>query len=327
MGEKLNLKRNCKGIFILHVSEEDEGKRLDIFLAENLPCISRSFIKKYFEPENDGLILVNNQQKKPHYHLKSGEIIEVLLPEPRPVELEPASIKLDILYEDEDIIVLNKQPGIPVHPGVGHEKDTVVNALLNYLKEKDRLSTIGGEMRPGIVHRLDKDTSGVLVIAKNNSAHENISRQFAMRKVKKIYESIVKGIVTPKEGIISKPIARHSYNRKKFTISETGKEAITEYRVIDSKNETSWIEFIPKTGRTHQIRVHASSTGHPIIGDPVYSRKSYQSDFIALFAKSLTLFLPKSGERKTFIAPYPLHFKKLLRLLEYIDLNCYKNSL
>jgi len=327
MEEKLSLKRNYKSKLTLYVSEENEGKRLDIFLVENLPKISRSCIKKYFEPESQGVILVNSLPKKPHYHLKAGEIVEVTLPEPKPVELEPASINLDIIYEDADILVLNKAPGIPVHPGAGHVKDTIVNALLYYLEERGGLSTIGGEKRPGIVHRLDKDTSGVLVIAKNNPAHEYISRQFALREVQKLYEAVVKGVLIPREGTISKPIVRHPYNRKKFTISETGKEAITDYRVIDSKIDTSWVEFIPKTGRTHQIRVHASSIGHPIIGDPIYSRKANQwVEYIALFAKSVTLIHPKSGERKIFTAPYPEHFKKLLKLLGYTETDL-KNSL
>jgi len=214
--------------------------------------------------------------------------------------------------------VINKQAGIPVHPSAGHSDDTVVNALLHYLGKNGRLSNIGGKLRPGIVHRLDKDTSGVLLIAKNNLAHERLSEDFASREVEKVYEAIVKGVLKPEEGRIEKPIARSPINRKKFTVSETGREAITLYRVLDTRVDTTWVRLFPMTGRTHQLRVHLSSIGHPIIGDPLYSRKSHVMDYIALVARELRIKHPSTGEKLYFKAPYPHHFLKLADTLGYV---------
>ena len=213
--------------------------------------------------------------------------------------------------------MINKQPGIPVHPSPGHESDTIVNALLHYFGKSGTLSDIGGELRPGIVHRLDKDTSGVLLVAKNNRAHEKISLSFAERRVSKTYEAFVKGIVQPSKGVIDEPIARSVKHRKKFTVSEHGREAVTHYRVIDSRHDTSWLSLNPKTGRTHQLRVHLSHIGHPIIGDPIYARKSHQSEFLALVAKELTFEHPDSGKEVCFRAPYPPHFHDLAERYGY----------
>ena len=222
-----------------------------------------------------------------------------------------------MLYEDESLLVINKQPGIPVHPSPGHASDTIVNALLHYFGKSGTLSNIGGELRPGIVHRLDKDTSGVLLVAKNNAAHEKISINFAERRVSKTYEAFVKGIVRPDTGVVDEPIARSVKHRKKFTVSEHGREALTHYRVIDSRRDTSWLSLNPKTGRTHQLRVHLSHIGHPIIGDPIYARKSHQSEFLALIAKELILEHPVSGKEVSFKAPYPPHFHELAERYGY----------
>lgn len=221
------------------------------------------------------------------------------------------------MFEDDDILILNKPAGIPVHPAPGHEKDTIVNALLFHFKEKGTLSNIGGVNRPGIIHRLDKDTAGVLLIAKNNFSHAYISREFAGRKIEKVYEAIVKGVIFPAEGVIDKPIGRHPKNRKKFTVIEDGREAITLYKTLDSKNETTLVRFIPKTGRTHQIRVHAANIGHPIIGDPLYARKSHPVKYIALFAKEITITHPRTEKPISFKAPYPKHFMELAEILGY----------
>lgn len=309
--------RKSEAQFSFHIYDSSANTRLDVFLADNLTGFSRSQIQKYLHEDTGSVILVNSGIKKPHYHLKPGDTVEVNIPEPEAVSLEPVSINLDILYEDQDIIVLNKQPGIPVHPSCGHENDTVVNALLFHLGQKGLLSNIGGEKRPGIVHRLDKDTAGVMVVAKNNPSHTHISRQFARREIEKIYEAIVKGTVTPVSGIIDKPIIRSTKNRKKFTTGPAGRESLTLYRVIDSRNETSWVEFRPKTGRTHQLRVHAVSIGHPIIGDPLYARRSCPVQYTALFAKSLVFKHPKTGLKMKFRAPYPVHFIELANALEY----------
>jgi 23S rRNA pseudouridine1911/1915/1917 synthase len=279
--------------------------------VEKLRGFSRSQLQRLIQNNKVSAVLVNKENKKPNYQLKSGDIVEVKIPEPEDVSLQPLECELDILFEDNDILVINKHPGIPVHPSAGHRNDTIVNALLYYLKETGSLSNIGGEKRPGIVHRLDKDTAGVMVIAKNNESHLIIAKQFAQRKIKKIYEAILKGRLTPSEGTIDRSIARSTRNRKKFTVSETGKESITKYRVIDSKNETSWVEFIPKTGRTHQLRVHAVSLGHPIMGDPLYARRTHSLPFLALVAKSLVFTHPKTGNILQFTAPYPSHFRDL----------------
>lgn len=297
------------------VTDDDRDRRLDVFLVERLPDLSRSHIQKYLQEEE--LILVNGSQRKPHYKLKPGDSIQVTIPPPRETHLESTDINIDVLYEDDSLLVINKQPGIPVHPSPGHDTDTIVNALLHYFGKTGTLSSIGGELRPGIVHRLDKDTSGVLLIAKNNTAHERISLSFAERRVTKTYEAFVKGVVQPAIGVIDEPIARSVTHRKKFTVSEHGREAVTHYRVIDSLNETSWLSLTPKTGRTHQIRVHLTHIGHPIIGDPIYARKAHQSEYIALFAKELTVTHPMSGELVTFRAPYPAHFIELAKRYGY----------
>ena len=311
-----NLNRNSRERkYEYTVTDDDRDRRLDVFLVERLPDLSRSHIQKYLQEEE--LILVNGSQRKPHYKLKSGDSIQVTIPPPRETHLEPTDISIDVLYEDDSLLVINKQPGIPVHPSPGHDTDTIVNALLHYFIKTGTLSSIGGELRPGIVHRLDKDTSGVLLIAKNNTAHERISLSFVERRVSKTYEAFVKGVVQPTIGVIDEPIARSVNHRKKFTVSEHGREAVTHYRVIDSLHETSWLSLTPKTGRTHQIRVHLTHIGHPIIGDPIYARKAHQSEYIALFAKELTVTHPVSGELVTFRAPYPAHFIELAKRYGY----------
>lgn len=287
-----------------------------MFLSGRIEGISRSHIQKYIQPGSN-LILVNSTLKKAHYRLKKNDIVDVTLPPPVELELCPAAIDLDILYEDEDLLVINKQAGVPVHPSPGHFDDTVVNALLHYLGKSGKLSNIGGKLRPGIVHRLDKDTSGVLLTAKSNLAHERVSRDFAARGVEKVYEAIVKGVLSPPEGRIDKPIARSATNRKKFAVSETGKQAITVYRTMDSRNDTTLVQLFPMTGRTHQLRVHLSSIGHPIIGDRIYSRKSHAVEYIALVAKELRIAHPLTGERLCFTAPYPAHFRELAGALGY----------
>jgi 23S rRNA pseudouridine1911/1915/1917 synthase len=314
------------------VPESEAGRRLDVVLTERLARSSRSLIQKYIE---EGAVLVNEASRKPNYRLKAGDNVEVSVPEPKPTALVPANIPLEILYEDDELLVINKPPGLPVHPGAGHARNTITNALLHHIGESGSLSNIGGESRPGIVHRLDKDTAGVLVVAKTNHAHEHLSRQFAGRTTVKVYEAIVKGVLLPSSGVIDKPIARSAHNRKKFAVLAHGKEAVTRYTVLDAKGGTSLVRFIPKTGRTHQLRVHAASIGHPIIGDPLYSRKVRRSvtvvgekpalpsetepsaGTIALFARSLTFRHPLTGESMTFSAPYPPHFADLARRLGY----------
>jgi 23S rRNA pseudouridine1911/1915/1917 synthase len=297
------------------VLEAEAGRRLDVSLTERLDRCSRSLIQKYIE---EGAVRVNAAPRKPNYRLRAGDTVEVTIPEPKPTALVPADIPLEILYEDDELLVINKPPGIPVHPGAGHGNNTITNALLHHIGETGSLSSIGGEGRPGIVHRLDKDTAGVLVVAKTNHAHDHLSRQFSGRTTVKVYVAIVKGVLLPSSGVIDKPIARSAHNRKKFAVLEHGKEAVTRYKVLDARSGTSLVQFIPKTGRTHQIRVHAASLGHPILGDTLYSRNALRtSETIALFARSLAFRHPLTGELMTFIAPYPPHFTSLARRLGY----------
>jgi 23S rRNA pseudouridine1911/1915/1917 synthase len=293
------------------VTEREAGRRLDVFLASKLEGVSRSLIRKHIDDGERAVVRVNSRPQKAHYRLREGDVIAVRVPPPKETKLVPREMPLSILYEDEEIIVVNKGPGVPVHPGAGHGNDTIVNALLHYSGTAGSLSDIGGENRPGIIHRLDKDTAGVLLVAKTNAAHAHLSLQFHNRTTEKLYEAIVKGRLVPAEGVIDGPIARCPYNRKKFSVAEHGREAVTAYRVVDSKNDTSYVRFFPKTGRTHQIRVHAAHVGHPILGDPLYSRKAREVRYLALLARQITVVHPKTGERMTFTAPYPRYFRDL----------------
>jgi len=310
-------KKKSETTFTFQVTENETKTRLDVYLVNHLKELSRSLIKRYIDDQSHDTVLVNSRKRKANYKLKDGDVVEIHIPEARESTLKPLNLELDIIYEDDDILIINKPPAIPVHPSFGHENDTIVNVLIHHFRSSESLSTIGGEKRPGIVHRLDKDTSGVLLIAKNDFTHTKISREFSERKTEKQYEAIVKGVVFPGEGVINKPLARSKINRKKFTVTETGRDAITYYKLIDSKADTTWIRFIPKTGRTHQIRVHSLSIGHPIIGDKLYSRKSYKSQYIALVAKSLKIIHPRTNKSMTFEAAYPEHFIRLAKSLGY----------
>jgi 23S rRNA pseudouridine1911/1915/1917 synthase len=246
--------------------------------------------------------------------------VRVLLPPPRESRIEAAPIPLDIIHEDDDLLVINKPPGVPVHPSPGHRDDTLVNGLLHHLQ--GRLSDIGGELRPGIVHRLDKDTSGVMLVAKNNEAHLRLAEDFARRRVHKVYEAILWGTIGAEEGRIEQPLGRSRWNRKKFAVDPAGREAITLYGVVDRREETTWVRLFPKTGRTHQLRVHMASIGHPILGDPLYGRKKRADGpsappYLALIAREISFDHPATGKKVTFTAPYPAHFLVLAGRLGY----------
>jgi 23S rRNA pseudouridine1911/1915/1917 synthase len=257
------------------VTEKLYGKRLDIAISEIFCDISRTYIKKLIV---DGNILIDDQKQKPHYKLRAGEKITITFPPPEDTGLKPENIELDIIYEDQEILVLNKQPGIVVHPAPGHPEHTLVNALLHHIKD---FSLIGGVRRPGIVHRLDKDTSGCLVVAKTERSCQYLQKQFKNRIVKKYYLALAGGIIPLENGTIDAPIGRHQAHRRKMSVNYTGRGAVTEFHVKERYSGATLLEILLKTGRTHQIRVHLSHIGHPVLGDREYGSK-YSSYSVSL---------------------------------------------
>jgi len=252
-------------VFCIRVRPSDEGKRLDVLLASLLEACTRSFAAGLIAAKK---VRVDGRPKKPGYRVKSGETISGSIPEPVPIEFKPEPIPLNIIYEDPHIVVVNKQPGLVVHPAPGHFSGTLVNGLLYHCPD---LGEIGGELRPGIVHRLDKNTSGTLVVAKNGAAHANLSRQFKSRKVKKDYLALVYGHMKSSAGSIKLPIGRHPVDRKRMsTVSPRGRTAETEWKIRAQLQGIALLEVHLKTGRTHQIRVHCAAMHHPIVGDRVY---------------------------------------------------------
>ncbi|OGI10919.1 MAG: hypothetical protein A2Y40_10440 [Candidatus Margulisbacteria bacterium GWF2_35_9] len=276
--------------------EEIESTRIDIWLSE-LCNRSRSFIKNCC---NEDKILVNSKSIKPSFLLKSGDIVEYDLIE-EPLDLVANDIKLDIIYEDNDIIVINKAAGLTVHPGAGNKNNTLVNALLFYNKQ---LSSIGNLDRPGIVHRLDKNTSGLIVVAKNNIAHNKLADDFKNRLVSKKYIALLQGYLQESEDTISLPLAKHPNNQKKIVVDlNNGKESITEYKVLKEANEKTLVEITLHTGRTHQIRVHFSHIGHPVVGDDLYGKKGGKKQLLHSFYLSFNH--PITGKKMEFEAPLP----------------------
>lgn len=294
---------------------QHESQRLDAFLSHHLQEYSRSIIQRWIKERN---VTVNGAYIKPSYHTRHGDVIQVTVPPAQTIELKPQDISLKILYEDDDIIVINKQPGLVVHPAPGNYENTLVNALLFHCTN---LSSINGIIRPGIVHRLDKDTSGVLVVAKNDLAHLALSGQFAQRTIKKVYLALVAGHISPAlPSRISAPIGRHPIHRKKMSVNpEHGKEAVTKFRIVKQWDDCALLKVIIKTGRTHQIRVHLSHIGHPVIGDTEYGKRHINnrySDYASrqmLHAFALTLRHPRSDETMQFKAPLPHDMKHLIR--------------
>ena len=290
------------------------GERLDVFLTRMQPEFSRSHIQKLIAAGN---ALVNQTVRKGNYKLKEGEQVELSVPEPENTELLPEDIPLDILYEDKDIIVLNKARGMVVHPAAGVFSGTLVNALMYHCED---LSGINGEIRPGIVHRLDKDTSGVMVAAKNDQAHLSLAKQIQDKTAFRVYQAVVWGNIKEESGIIRGDIGRDTSDRKKMAIvRENGKPAVTHFRVLERFGEYTLTECRLETGRTHQIRVHMSYIGHPLVGDPKYGtdrhgrvRGKFSIRGQALHSMSLELTHPVTGERMHFEAPLPDDMKDLL---------------
>lgn len=298
-----------KEIFI--VDSLSAGKRVDVFLSDAVKDTTRSQIKKSIE---DGLTRVNNKEVKSGKILKDGDLIEFEVKEYE-TDVLPEDIPLDIIYEDDDIAVINKPQGMTVHPAVGNFTGTLVNALLYHFKS---VSDIGGETRPGIVHRIDKDTSGLLVVAKNNKAHLSLAKQIASKSCKRTYLALVEGVVKQDKGTIDKPIGRSTSDRKKMAINYSGREAITHFRVLERYKDASLVQFDLETGRTHQIRVHTKDMGHPIIGDKAYGFKNQRFNLAGqlLHARKLVLTHPSTGKRMEFEAPLPDYFLKVQNVLE-----------
>ncbi len=298
---------------LFSITTDDSGKRLDIWLTAKLEKYSRSFIEKLIE---DGNAAVNGKNVKAGYKMKAGDKIDVMVPEPRILDVKAENIALDILYEDHDIIVINKPRGMVVHPAAGNYSGTLVNALLEHCKES--LSDINGVIRPGIVHRIDKDTSGVLVVAKNNSAHNQLSERLKEHDIQRIYIAVAEGVIREESGKIDAPIGRHPVERKKMAVNvKNGRRAVTYFKVLERFQSATLLEVKLETGRTHQIRVHMSYIGYPLVGDPVYGRKKQRYDLNgqALHAKLLGFVHPSTGEYMEFEAELPEDFKALLEKL------------
>lgn len=292
---------------------DQEGERLDVFLTRMEPELSRAHIQKLVAAGNAA---VGGRVRKSNYKLQAGELVTITIPAAQPVAILPENIPLDVLYEDADIIVVNKPRGMVVHPATGVYSGTLVNALLFHCHD---LSGINGEIRPGIVHRLDKDTSGVMVAAKNDAAHIDLAEQIRTKTAHRIYHAFVCGNIREEAGIIKGDIGRHPTDRKKMAIvHEHGKPAVTHFRVLERFGDYTLVECRLETGRTHQIRVHMASIGHPVLGDPKYGpRKAcpFAIEGQALHSLSLSLTHPVTRERMTFTAPLPEDMAKILKTL------------
>lgn len=294
------------------VNENDKGKRLDIYIAENFNELSRTMIKKLIESNN---ILVNDKSEKVSYKVQANDNIGIDVPEAKETKLKAQEIPLDIIYEDSDIIVVNKPKGMVVHPANGNPDGTLVNAILSICKNS--LSGIGGELRPGIVHRLDKDTSGLIIVAKNDKAHINLSEQIKERNVKKTYIALVRGNVPEEEATINMPIGRSTKDRKKMAVTKNGKQAITHFKVLKRYSKYTLLEIKIETGRTHQIRVHMAEIGYPVVGDAVYSngKNEFGIEGQMLHAYKLEFMHPITNKHMELTAPLPQYFEEILKKL------------
>ncbi len=298
---------------IFQVTSEQDGERLDKLLSIIYPDFSRSFFQKLIK-ENS--IKVNEKIQKANYKVQTDDVISVLIPDAIETSIEPEDIPLDILYEDNDVLVVNKPKGMVVHPSAGHYSGTLVNAIMYHCK--DSLSGINGEIRPGIVHRIDMDTTGSLIVCKNDESHVAIAEQIKEHSCNRIYVGIVCGNVKEDEGTIDAPIGRHPVDRKKMAINEkNGKPAVTHYKVLKRFGKYTYMQFKLETGRTHQIRVHMASIGHPLLGDELYSKncpfKHLQGQ--TLHARTIGFIHPRTKEYMEFSAPLPKYFDDLLQKL------------
>ncbi len=304
----------------LVVTAEEAGYRLDLFLAERVAGLSRSQAQKLLR---SGVVFINEQPcLDKNYRLRETDLVGLTMPEPEETMIEPEDIRLAVVYEDRDLLVVDKPRGMVVHPAPGHSRGTLVNALLNHC---DDLSGIGGIRRPGIVHRLDKDTSGLLIVAKNDLSHRSLSAQLKARVINREYIALVNGLVRPAHGRIEAPVGRHPVHRKKMAVVEVvegGREAVTRYRTIKTYHRCSLLQLQLETGRTHQIRVHLSYLGYPVVGDPLYAGSlsgGLPAELVfsqALHARRISFTHPVSGIKMSFSTPLPPEFTRLLLWLK-----------
>lgn len=298
-------------ILEFNTGEDDKGIRIDKYLSTAMPDKSRSYIQKLIKDE---AVFADLKPVKSNYKINPNQTIKVYLPEPVSLDIQPENIPLDIVYEDNDVILINKPKNMVVHPSAGHESHTVVNALLYHCK--DNLSTINGVMRPGIVHRIDKDTTGIIIICKNDKAHQSLADQLKVHSITRKYHALVYNNFTEDEGCVNAPIGRSPQDRKKMAVNyKNGKEAVTHYRVLERFGKYTYIECMLETGRTHQIRVHMASIGHPLLGDAVYGPKKCPVKNLqgqTLHAMVLGFIHPRTGAYMEFEAPLPEYFSNLL---------------
>lgn len=296
----------------IKVTEDGKNVRADVFVSENEEDISRSFAGRLF---SEGLAKVNGRAAKPSLKLKEGDVITFTLPEPEAIDAEPEDILLDIVYEDDSVLVINKPRGMVVHPAVGNERGTVVNAALFHCQGS--LSGINGSVRPGIVHRIDKDTTGLLVIAKNDRAHKSLTDQLADRSLSRVYYALVNGNIKEDGGTVDAPIGRSPKDRKKMAVVPDGRSAVTDFEVIERFGAYTLVRCKLRTGRTHQIRVHMKYIGHSVVGDKAYGIKNERFALAGqlLHAKEISFIHPETGEKVTFSCPLPEDFASVLEVL------------
>ena len=289
---------------------ETQGERLDRFLADRCADLSRSRIKRLIA---EGEVSVDGRARNAGFRLRPGQSVVIAVPDPAPTSMLPQRIPLDVVHEDADLLVVDKPAGMPVHPGVGHPDSTLVNAVLGL---NPAIGEVGGVTRPGLVHRLDKDTSGLIIIAKTDRAHASLTGQLRNRTVNKGYLALVVGALSPAEAVIDAPIGRHPHDRKKMAIVEDGRPSTTGYKTLANYRGCTYADVRPRTGRTHQIRVHLASIGHPVVGDALYGREDSRIRRHFLHAARLEFDHPASGERMSFRSPPPPELQALIDELE-----------